>query len=185
MRHFWREWRCLRTETRFILSKPKTNKWRTRLKTLLPHLILQHLLIPQILLLLLIQPRLLEMYEGSSIVRMSKRMSEKPASTLYADIQMRSFHPSPLLQRMTSKSYLHQLHINKYEKKHVCPLFPMGSVGNVEIVIKDYFQLSNNVLAWNYHALCPYSCHHNITRAYERVEKESAFEGVLGTFHNR
>ncbi|EFJ10965.1 hypothetical protein SELMODRAFT_426660 [Selaginella moellendorffii] len=35
-------------------------------------------------------------------------------STLYVDIQMHSFHPSPLLQRMTSKSYLHQLHINRW-----------------------------------------------------------------------
>ncbi|EFJ20833.1 hypothetical protein SELMODRAFT_417875 [Selaginella moellendorffii] len=34
---------------------------------------------------------------------------------------------------------------NMYEKKHVRPLFPTGSVGNVEIVIEDYFQLSNNM----------------------------------------
>ncbi|EFJ27558.1 hypothetical protein SELMODRAFT_411676 [Selaginella moellendorffii] len=121
------------------MSRLKMNKWRTQLKTLLPHLILQQLFIPQILLPLLVQPRLLEMYEGSSI------MSEKPANTLYIDVQMHSFHPSPLLQRMTSKSYLHRLHINKYEKKNVCPLSPTGSVGNVEIVIGDYFQLSNNV----------------------------------------
>ncbi|EFJ05143.1 hypothetical protein SELMODRAFT_431809 [Selaginella moellendorffii] len=98
---------------RFILSRPKTNKWRTQLKTLLPHLILQQLLIPHILLPLLVQPRLLKMYEGSSIVRTSKRMLEKPTSTLYVNIQMHSFHPSPLLQRMTSKSYLHRLHINR------------------------------------------------------------------------
>ncbi|EFJ17119.1 hypothetical protein SELMODRAFT_421444 [Selaginella moellendorffii] len=143
MRHFWRE--CLKTGMRFILSRPKTNEWRTRLKILLPHLILQQLLIPQILLPLLVQPRLLEMYEGNSIVRTSKRMSKKLASTLYIDVQMHSFHPSPLLQRMTSKSYLHQLHINRYENKHVCPLSPTGSVGNIEIVIGDYFQLSNNV----------------------------------------
>ncbi|EFJ05276.1 hypothetical protein SELMODRAFT_431734 [Selaginella moellendorffii] len=41
--------------------------------------------------------QLLEIYEGSSIVKMSKRMSEKPTSTLYTDVQMHSFHPSPLL----------------------------------------------------------------------------------------
>ncbi|EFJ38858.1 hypothetical protein SELMODRAFT_403105 [Selaginella moellendorffii] len=91
------------------------------------------------------------MYKGNSIVRTSKRMSEKPASTLYADVQMHSFHPSPLLQRITSKSYLYQLHINSFEHYSVCPLSPTGSVGNV-------------VLAWNYHALCHYSCRHSITR---------------------
>ncbi|EFJ28273.1 hypothetical protein SELMODRAFT_411655 [Selaginella moellendorffii] len=91
------------------------------------------------------RPRLLEMYEGSSIVRTSKRMLEKQANTLYVDVQMHYFHPSPLLQRMTSRSYLHRLHINMYEKKHVHPLSPMESVGNMEIVIGDYFQLSNNV----------------------------------------
>ncbi|EFJ14422.1 hypothetical protein SELMODRAFT_423569 [Selaginella moellendorffii] len=43
------------------------------------------------------EPQLLKMYEGSSIVRTSKRMSERPANTLYVDVQMHSFHPSPLL----------------------------------------------------------------------------------------
>ncbi|EFJ05432.1 hypothetical protein SELMODRAFT_431568 [Selaginella moellendorffii] len=125
-RHFWREWRCLKIGTRFILSRPKTNEWRTRLKTLLPHLILQQLLIPQILLPLLVQPRLLEIYEGNSIVRTSKRMSEKPASTLYVDDD---------LQELSSSA----------SHKQVRPLSPTGSVGNVEIVIGDYFQLSNNM----------------------------------------
>ncbi|EFJ17004.1 hypothetical protein SELMODRAFT_421428 [Selaginella moellendorffii] len=61
------------------------------------------------------------------------------------------------------------------------PALYMLIVGNVEIVIRDYFQLSNDggllatmaenddpklvekVLAWNYHALYCYSCHHSIT----------------------
>ncbi|EFJ20832.1 hypothetical protein SELMODRAFT_417874 [Selaginella moellendorffii] len=55
-----------------------------------------------------------------------EKMLEKPISTLYTDIQMHSFHPSPLLQRMTSKSYLHQLHINSFENYSSSPSFSYG-----------------------------------------------------------
>ncbi|EFJ13440.1 hypothetical protein SELMODRAFT_424577 [Selaginella moellendorffii] len=115
------------------------------------------------------RPRLLELYEGSSIVRTSKRMLEKPANTLYVNVQMHSFHPSPLLQRMTSKSYLHRLHINKYETKHVCPLSPMGSVSNVEIVIGDYFQLSNNNILRPDH----------ISQVVDVASKVLRYEGIM------
>ncbi|EFJ12743.1 hypothetical protein SELMODRAFT_425114 [Selaginella moellendorffii] len=154
---------------------------------------------------------------------------KKSASTLYIDIQMHSFHPSPLLQRMTSKSYLHQLHINSINlaffdlpdglpplqgdtpswnilrPDHISQAVDVASkvlryegimlvilphslfwggllatmaenddsrlveftsgclLSNIPVETKGAGGQIQKVLAWNYHALCHYSCRHSIT----------------------
>ncbi|EFJ13439.1 hypothetical protein SELMODRAFT_424576 [Selaginella moellendorffii] len=117
-------------EMRFILSRPKTNEWRTQLKTLLPHLILQQLLIPQILLPLLVQPRLLEIYED--VEETSQHSIRRRINAFFPSLPTATEDD---LQELSSLA----------SHKQVRTLSPTGSVGNVEILIGDYFQLSNNV----------------------------------------